>query len=85
MAAENKIDKTVLKKSNEPFYVAGDCERVPQYIFNGAVDELRVFKRALSEKEINEQLAKGQEILGGVSVDVAGKLTTSWGKVKAQF
>lgn len=68
-----------LAKSNEPLFVAGDCERIPQYIFNGIIDEFRMFKRALSEKEVNFHMTKGADVL---AVDAKGKLTTSWGWIK---
>ncbi|MBM3240199.1 LamG domain-containing protein [Candidatus Poribacteria bacterium] len=69
----------VLVKSNEPLFIAADCERL-NYIFNGIIDEFRMFKRALSEKEINFHMGKGRDVL---AVDAAGKLTITWSQIKS--
>jgi hypothetical protein len=78
LIAEGKGGNTLVK-SNEPLFIASDCERL-NYIFNGIIDEFRMFKRALSEKEINFHMTKGADVL---SVDAKGKLTTSWGWIKS--
>jgi len=44
--------------------------------FNGVIDEVQVWDRALSETEIRESME------GFVAVDVLGKLTTTWGSIK---
>lgn len=68
-----------LKKSNEPLMIAADCERL-NYIFDGIIDEFRMFHRALSEDEIKDQMNKGRsEILAVVEVS---KLAITWGSVK---
>ncbi|MBI1926817.1 LamG domain-containing protein [Candidatus Poribacteria bacterium] len=71
-----------LKKSNEPFFIAADCERVPQYNFSGIIDEFAMHLRVLSEKEIGEHLAKGGGVL---AVEATGKLATRWGAVKSGY
>lgn len=78
LSKEGAAGKT-LKKSNEPLFIASDCERL-NYIFNGIIDEFRMFKRALSEKEVNFHMTKGADVL---AVDSKGKLTTSWGWFKS--
>jgi len=46
--------------------------------FNGIIDEVQVWDRALSEKEIRESM----EDIKMYPVDVYGKLTTTWGRIK---
>ncbi len=70
-----------LKKSNEPLMIGADCERL-NYIFDGIIDEFRMFHRALSEDEIKAQMQKGKsEILAVVATD---KLAIAWAAIKAQ-
>ena len=52
----------------------------PTWAFNGLIDEFMLFHRALSEKEV-ENLAKGQS--NPFAVEPTGKLTTTWGDIKA--
>ena len=50
--------------------------------FLGMIDEVRIWNRALSEKEIHEQMDKGHfEIF---PVDPRQKITTTWGNLKDQ-
>jgi hypothetical protein len=46
--------------------------------FNGLVDEVQVWDRALSEAEIKDSMKD----LTVEAVDSSGKLTTTWGKLK---
>jgi len=48
--------------------------------FDGLIDEVRIWTRALSEKEIKENMDKGVTEL--LAVNKAGKLATVWGQVK---
>ena len=63
---------------DEPLII-GD-ERPMNRLFQGIIDEVAVFNRALSQDEI-------KEIMGGIksllSVDPAAKLAAVWGEVKA--
>jgi hypothetical protein len=70
-----------LTKSNEPFFIAADCER-QNYSFNGLIDEFAMHHRVLSEKEIGEHLAKGGGVL---AVEAVGKLATRWGVIKSGY
>lgn len=50
--------------------------------FLGMIDEVRIWNRALTDEEINEQMAKGHfEIF---PVDPRHKLTTTWGNLKVK-
>jgi len=46
--------------------------------FNGIIDEVQVWNRALTEKEIADSMGD----LTALSVDASGKLATAWGRVK---
>lgn len=48
--------------------------------FNGLIDEVQIWDRALSENEIQESM----EDLTAFAVDTSGKLTTTWGNLKTQ-
>lgn len=69
-----------LLKGKEPFMVGGDCERVPQYNFSGAIDELVYFHRVLTPAEIKELFAKS--VGGALAVSPGGKATVVWGTLK---
>ncbi len=44
------------------------------------MDELNVWKRGLTEEEVNSIMNEG--IIEFLAVDARGKLTTTWGKLK---
>jgi len=46
--------------------------------FNGAIDEVRVYNRALSETEVNQNMDAE-----GMAVEKTNKLAFTWGKIKA--
>ena len=48
--------------------------------FNGIIDEVQVWDRALSEKEIKESM---DYLMEDRAVDTAGKLATTWGSLKS--
>jgi hypothetical protein len=66
-----------------PFYVAGNTCGVgwgcTNGWYNGIIDEVTVFKRSLSQKEVTEIM---NGALSGASVELYGKLTVTWGKLK---
>lgn len=47
------------------------------------IDEVALYNKALSEKEINESMNKG--IPGVLAVEPQGKLAVTWGKIKSKF
>jgi hypothetical protein len=71
-----------LKTNDDPWRIAQDCERT-NYIFAGAIDDVRLWNRALSADELNEFIGQGVEILGGTSVEPQNKLSTKWAKIKS--
>ena len=53
----------------------------PRY-FNGALDDVGIFNKALSENEINDIMTNGlQEVL---AVAPTEKLATTWGTIKTR-
>ena len=48
----------------------------------GLLDDVALFKKALSSDEIQELMTKG--ILGTLAVDSSGKLSTTWGRLKGE-
>ena len=48
---------------------------------HGTLDELRILNIAISEKQIQEDMQKGV----GLAVEVRGKLTTTWGRIKSEI
>ena len=48
--------------------------------FNGIIDEVQVWDKALSEKEIKESMGD----ITITAVDTSGKLTTTWGSLKSE-
>ena len=68
-----------LKANDDPWRIGQDCERL-NYVFAGIIDEVRLWNRALSEDEINTFMEQGVDAL---SVEATGKLSTTWGRLKA--
>jgi len=58
--------------------VVGD-ERPPNRLFQGLIDEVAVFNRAISADEVNEIMGG---IGGVISVEPAGKIATTWADIK---
>ena len=65
-----------LKKNDDPWRIGQDCERL-NYVFAGAIDEVRLWNRALTTADI------GALMPSAVAVDARGKLATTWGGIKA--
>ena len=49
--------------------------------YMGIVDEVKVYSRALTEKEVERDYKWG--LAGGKAVDVSGKLPLTWGQIKS--
>ena len=73
------------QKSNNPVDPAGAPNEVTigtwtTEAWPGMVDEVRLWNRVLTEKEIQESMDKGKD--GFTAVHPDDKLTTSWGEIK---
>jgi hypothetical protein len=67
-----------LNANEDPWRLGQDCDRA-NYIFDGSIDEARLWSRALSPDEIGQFMEGGVEML---AVDPAGKLSTTWGALR---
>jgi hypothetical protein len=67
-----------LNANEDPWRLGQDCDRA-NYIFDGSIDEARLWNRALSADEIGQFMEGGVEML---AVDPAGKLSTTWGALR---
>ena len=72
--AEGEVPGT-LNANDDPWRIGQDCERL-NYVFAGAIDEVRLWNRALTADEINEIMPLA------TAVDAKAKLTTTWGNIK---
>ena len=58
--------------------------RTALHIFAGAIDDVRLWNRALSADEIKDFMNQGAEILtGGTAVEPQDKLGVTWAKIKS--
>ena len=70
-----------LNANADPWRLAQDCDR-PNNVFDGSIDEVRLWNRALSTDEINEYKDQGADV--ATSVHPAGKASAVWGRLKAR-
>ncbi len=70
-----------LNANDDPWRLGQDCDRA-DYIFPGAIDEARLWNRALSAGEIKEFMDVGVDAL--TAVEPTGKLSTIWGALKSE-
>jgi hypothetical protein len=79
MVGEKAANFPFVGTNDAPVYIGGGYQR-PQYTFNGKIDEIAVFKRALTQAEILEAMK------GGVSaVSPSGKAATTWSSIKVRY
>ena len=69
-----------LNANGDPWRLAQDCDR-PNNVFDGSIDEVRLWNRALSANEISTYMGQGAEAL---SVDPAGRAAVKWASLKAR-
>ena len=84
---DGKLDKTVKKggggklgRADQPLVIGGDPKfgGKPSW-FEGMIDEVLIFSKVLTEKEIGEIHRSGL-----LAVEPIEKLTTTWGDIKKQ-
>lgn len=68
-----------LKPNEDPLRIAQDCDR-PNNVFAGIIDEVRLWDRALSDKEISTYMDQG--VNDALEVSPTGKLSTTWAHLK---
>jgi len=61
----------------------GEQQNLTANAFNGIIDEVAFFSEVLEEEDIQTLMNQGlEDALGLTAVDLSGKLTTTWGKIK---
>lgn len=82
---ENELPVTVVPASNsEPVVIGGDARNT--YNIDGLIDDVGLFNKALAENDIKSIMTEGLGRATGVAaVSFAGKLATSWGKLKSGY
>ncbi len=67
--------------NHDNFLFIGGCD-IGNYWMTGTIDEVVLYDRALSEKELNELIEDGMSV--ALDVQPGGKLVTTWSRIKAQ-
>lgn len=67
--------------NHDNFLFIGGCD-IGGYWMTGTIDEVVLYDRALSEKELNELMEDGMSV--ALDVQPGGKLVTAWSRIKAQ-
>ena len=68
-----------LKTIEDPLRIAQDCDRANN-VFTGAIDEVRLWNRALSDEDINTLMGLSTQ---ATPADPLDKLSTTWGNLKS--
>ncbi len=76
-AEKNKMSMPNINSSPDPFFIAQDGW---VNIFNGVIDEAKIYNRALTKDEITQNYNSRSQL----AVESDGKLTITWGKAKIQ-
>lgn len=70
-----------LKTNADPWRIGQDCQR-ENYIFDGIIDEARLWNRAMDADEINDYKDTGASVI--LAVEPGGKMSTFWGGLKSR-
>ena len=76
-----EFDEADPTESIQSLVIGDDIPCGPNCTFPGAIDEVRVYGRELTDAEVQQNYQDGAG--GGTSVESAGKVAVSWGKIKA--
>lgn len=77
LKSTNPRPEKMVPDSDLPVYIG--CVAPGQYFFNGMLDDLAIYKRALSQQEIIQDM---NAIV--MPVESKGKLAVAWGEIKSQ-
>ena len=72
-------DKAVLDDNKSPLWI-GELNAGRNFAWNGILDDVAIWNRALSEKDIQSVMNKGLQLL--LSVDPINKLTVTWAELR---
>ena len=67
--------------THDNVFFIGGCD-VGGYWMSGIIDEVVLYDRSLSEKEINDLIEDGMSV--ALDVQPGGKLVTAWSHIKAR-
>ena len=67
--------------NHDNFLFIGGCD-IGNYWMTGTIDEVVLYDRALSEKELNELMEDGMSV--ALDVQPGGKLVTTWSRIKTR-
>ena len=77
------LNKTPLDADTGPVFIGRDSCCAGRF-GNAIIDEVAIFNVALEQADIETLMKKGLE-QSALAVDAAGKMTTTWGKVKTRY
>ena len=72
-------DKAVLNDNKSPLWI-GELNAGRNFAWNGILDDVAMWNRALSEKDIQSVMNKGLQLL--LAVDPINKLAVTWAEFK---
>jgi len=72
-------DKAVLDDNESPLWI-GELNAGRNFAWNGILDDVAIWNRALSEKDIQSVMNKGLQLL--LAVDPINKLAVTWAELK---
>ena len=78
-ASAGHPDEAVLDDNQSPLWI-GRPDAVENFAWNGILDDVAIWNRALSEKEIQSVMNKGPQLL--LAVDLINKLAVTWAELK---
>ena len=74
-----KMENFDVQATNESDVRIGCANARGQYTFNGTIDEVMIYKRALNQEEIKQVMKEGPI----TAVSAGGKLATTWASIKS--
>ena len=80
-AVDAQVSPGTKPDNHDNFLFIGGCD-IGNYWMTGTIDEVVLYDRALSEKELNELIEDGMSV--ALDVQPGGKLVTTWSRIKAQ-
>ena len=74
---QRDINANKIGTNDQPFCIGGNAGNSNRW-FDGMIDEVIVYNRALTEAEIKKDME-------GLSVDLGHKTAVTWGSIKRQY
>ena len=72
-----ETNSSIAIPANASSFVIGGTQESRDW-FTGMIDEVKLYSRGITEDEVKESMAGP----GGMSVEFAGKLAVTWGKIR---